>query len=90
MTPEVFEQARALTPLHDRPLAVLTASENLTTPGWTDAQDELAALSAQRVHRVVDSTHAGMLEDEGGTAASVGAITQVVASVRSGAPLVTQ
>ena len=90
MVSEVFEQAQALTTLHDRPLAVLTASENLTTPGWTDAQDELAALSTHRVQRVVDSTHAGMVGDEGGAAASVRAITQVISSVRTGAPLVTQ
>ena len=89
MVSEVFEQAQALTTLHDRPLAVLTASENLTTPGWTDAQDELAALSTHRVHRVVDSTHAGLVADEAGAAASVRAITQVVSSVRTGAPLVT-
>lgn len=90
MIPEVFEQAQALTTLHDRPLAVLTASENLTTPGWTDAQDELAALSTHRVHRVVESTHAGLVADEGGAAASVRAITRVVSSVRTGAPLVTR
>jgi hypothetical protein len=29
----VFEQAQALTTLQDRPLAVLTASENLGTAG---------------------------------------------------------
>jgi pimeloyl-ACP methyl ester carboxylesterase len=90
MIPEVFEQAQALTTLHDRPLAVLTASENLTTPGWTDAQDELAALSTHGVHRVVDSSHAGLVEDEGGAAASVRAITQVVAAVRTGSRLVAQ
>jgi pimeloyl-ACP methyl ester carboxylesterase len=88
MIHEVFEQAQALTTLHDRPLAVLTASENLTTPGWADAQDELATLSTHRVHRLVDSSHEGMVQDEGGAAASVRAITQVVASVRTGSPLV--
>ena len=90
MIPEVFEQAQALTTLHDRPLAVLTASENLTNPGWTDAQDELAALSTHSVHRVVDSSHEGLVADEGGAAASVRAITQIVTSVRTGAPLVTR
>jgi pimeloyl-ACP methyl ester carboxylesterase len=90
MIPEVFEQAQALTTLHHRPLAVLTASENLTNPGWTDAQDELAALSTHSVHRVVDSSHEGLVADEGGAAASVRAIDQVVTSVRTGAPLVTR
>ena len=48
----------------DRPLAVLTASENLTNPGWIAAQDKLAALSTDHLHRTVDATHAGLLEDE--------------------------
>ena len=87
MLPEVFEQARQLTSLGNRPLVVVTASENLTTEGWADAQDQLAALSANRVHRVADSTHAGLVEDERGAAASVRAITQVVAAVRTGSPL---
>ena len=51
---DVFAQAQALTTLGDRPLAVLTASENLTDPGWADAQDQLAALSTNHVHRTVE------------------------------------
>jgi len=39
---------------------------------------------------VVDSTHAGLVDDEAGATASVRAISQVVASVRTGAPLVSQ
>jgi pimeloyl-ACP methyl ester carboxylesterase len=87
MLPEVFEQAQQLTGLGGRPLAVVTASENLTTTGWSDAQDRLAGLSANRVHRVADSTHAGLLEDEHGSTESVRAIAQVVAAVRAGSPL---
>jgi pimeloyl-ACP methyl ester carboxylesterase len=82
--PEVFEQAQALTTLGDRPLVVLTASESRQqTGGWDAAQDRLAALSSRSTHRVVDSTHAGQLEDEHGAAASARAIEDVVASVRS-------
>jgi pimeloyl-ACP methyl ester carboxylesterase len=78
---------RVFTAFGGRPLAVVTASENLTTEGWADAQDQLAALSANSTHRVADSTHAGLVEDERGSAASARAIAQVVAAVRTGSPL---
>jgi len=82
--PEVFGQARALTTLNDRPLAVLTASENsVGNDGWAGAQDQLAALSTNSVHRTVDSTHTGLLADGGPAAASVRAITEVISSVRT-------
>jgi pimeloyl-ACP methyl ester carboxylesterase len=81
---EVFAQAQALTTLGGRPLAVLTASENVTNPGWTGAQDALAALSTDHVHRTVRSTHAGLLEDRGPAAESVRAVTEVVSSIRTG------
>ena len=87
--PEVFTQAQALTTLHDRPLAVLTASENLTTDGWLGAQDELAGLSTDAFHRIVRATHAGLLEDAHPAAESVRAISEVVSSVRTGRPLRT-
>ena len=86
--PEVFGQAQALTTLNDRPLAVLTASKNSTgTDGWAGAQDQLAALSTNSVHRTVDSTHTGVLEDVRPAAASVRAITEVISSVRTSTPL---
>jgi pimeloyl-ACP methyl ester carboxylesterase len=86
--PEVFAQAQALTTLGDRPLAVLTASATSTeTDGWVGAQDQLAALSTNSVHRSVDSTHVGLLEDVRPAAASVRAITEVISSVRTGTPM---
>ena len=88
MIPEVFEQAQALTTLQDRPLVVLTASENLTNPGWIAAQDQLAALSTDHLHRTVDATHEGLLEDEPGATQSVLGITQVLSAVRTGSLLV--
>jgi pimeloyl-ACP methyl ester carboxylesterase len=88
--PEVFTQAQALTTLHDRPLAVLTASENLTTDGWSRAQDALAGLSTDALHRTVRSTHAGLLEDAHPASESVRAITEVISSVRTGRPLPTR
>ncbi|MDF2745058.1 MAG: alpha/beta hydrolase fold protein, partial [Actinomycetia bacterium] len=73
--PEVFAQAQALTTLGDRPLAVLTASETSTgTDGWVGAPDQLAALSANSVHRTIDSTHAGMVQDVRPAGESVRAI----------------
>ena len=87
MIPEVFKQSQALTTLQDRPLVVLTASENLTNPGWIAAQDQLTVLSTEHLHRTVDATHEGLLEDEPGAAQSVLAITQVLSAVRTGSPL---
>jgi pimeloyl-ACP methyl ester carboxylesterase len=86
--PDLFTQAQALSSLDDRPLAVLTASDNSAgTEGWAHAQDQLAGLSTNRVHRTVESTHTGLLEDAGPAAQSVRAITEVINSVRSGLPL---
>jgi pimeloyl-ACP methyl ester carboxylesterase len=84
---DVFAQAQALTTLDDRPLAVLTASENVTNPGWAAAQEQLAALSSNHVHRTVESTHEGLLEDQDPAAESVQAITEVISAVRTGSPL---
>ena len=89
--PAVFQQAQALTTIHGRPLAVVTASESVgETRGWAAAQDRLATLSGNRVHRVVISSHAGLLENPEGAAESVLAITEVVTSVRTGSLLETQ
>ena len=41
----------------------LTASEPLGTDGWSAAQDELAELSTNLVHREVDSSHQGLVDD---------------------------
>ena len=46
-----------------------------------------APLSTNHVHRTVDSTHAGLLEDERARSRSVHAITEVVTAVRTGTPL---
>jgi pimeloyl-ACP methyl ester carboxylesterase len=86
---DVFGQAQALTTMHDRPVAVVTASETLSTVGWAAAQDRLAALSANSVHRTVTSSHEGLLEDEVPSAESVRAISEVIAAVRTGSRLDT-
>jgi len=90
MLPEVFRQAQRLTTLGDRPLVVLTSSASVhDTGGWAAAQDQLATLSSDVVHSVVDASHQGMVEDPAGAAASVEAITSVVRAVRTGAKLAT-
>lgn len=82
--PQVFAQARALTTLGDRPLAVLTASETSTgTKGWDSAQDQLAALSSNSIRRSVLSSHPGLVGDARPAEASVRAITEVLISARS-------
>ena len=88
MLPEVFGQAQALTTLDDRPLVVLTAKETADgTAGWTTAQARLAALSTNTLRRLVDSTHMGLLEDQGPARQSAVAVNRVIDAVRSGAPL---
>ncbi|GAB3765021.1 pimeloyl-ACP methyl ester carboxylesterase [Nocardioides ginsengisegetis] len=82
--PRVFEQSQALTTLGDRPLVVLTASGSLGDEGWSAAQDRLAALSSDSVHRGVDASHAGMVGDPNGWDAATAAITAVARSVRTG------
>jgi len=89
--PEVFAQAQTLTTLGHRPLVVLTASANsVGNEGWAAAQVQLATLSTNRIHRTVDSTHSGLLEDTGPAAESVRAITNVISSARTGTPLGTR
>jgi pimeloyl-ACP methyl ester carboxylesterase len=85
--PRVFEQSQSLETLDDRPLVVLTASENLSTEGWSAAQDRLAALSSDSAHHVVRSSHAGLLEDPDGSDASVAAITAVAVSINTDSPV---
>jgi pimeloyl-ACP methyl ester carboxylesterase len=89
MIPTLFEQARALTTLSGRPLAVLTTSDSLHGAGWAEAQDELAALSDNHLQREVDSSHAGLIDDPHPAAESARAIDQVVVAVRTGSPLTT-
>ena len=87
VAPEVFAQAQALTTLGNRPLAVLTTTESLDGAGWAGAQDQLAVLSTNRVHRTVRSTHAGIVTDKAPAAESVRAVNEVVSAVRTGTPL---
>lgn len=87
MLPTIFRQSQALTTLGDRPLVVLTTTESLRGAGWAGAQDQLAALSSDHLHRTVDSTHAGLVDERHAASESAEAIEQVVAAVRTGSPL---
>lgn len=84
-----FAQAGALGTLSGKPLAVLTASDG-QQPGWSAAQDRLAALSSNSTHRVVDTTHAELLGDQHAADAAALAITDVVRAVRTSSPLPTR
>ncbi len=89
--PDSFMQAQALETLGDTPLVVLTAKDNVDQkPGWGAAQDQLAQLSSNSRHTVADLDHMAFLDDAAGSALSVDAISDVVASVRSHTPLPTR
>ena len=84
----VFAQATALRSLDDTPLVVVTATESTAkNEEWVDLQGRLAALSTNNDHRVVDATHAGLIDDSDAVAASVQAIADVVRSVRTEQPV---
>lgn len=82
------EEAAALVDFADKPLVVLTAGVG-SNPAWLAAQDHLATLSANSLHRVIDgANHIGLLHDEQGAAATTQAILDVVTSIRNDEPLV--
>ena len=83
-----LEQAQALTSLGNKPLVVVSTTEsNDKSPGWSIAQDQLAGLSHNSSHRIIDTTHVGVLVSVGGSDASIRAITDVIRSVRGGDPV---
>jgi pimeloyl-ACP methyl ester carboxylesterase len=91
MYPQVFAQAKALASLDAKPLVVLIATESIDRHNeWIDLQDRLAALSTDGHHRVVDATHAGLVDDPTGSTVSIQAIVDVVESVRTGQPVASR
>lgn len=80
-------EAGELVALDHKPLIVLTADRG-NLEGWTTAQDKLATLSSNSLHRVVaGASHESLLENPDHAAAVSRAIHDVVASVRTAAPL---
>jgi pimeloyl-ACP methyl ester carboxylesterase len=82
------EQAAALRDLADKPLIVLTAGSGHDA-AWSAAQNRLARLSTNSVHRIIDgATHEDLVGNEEDAAATTQAILDVVAAVRSKGALV--
>ena len=81
------EQAAALGDFADKPLVVLTAGTG-SDAAHLAAQNHLATLSTNSVHRVIDgATHEALIAEEEHAAATTEAVLDVVASIRSAAPL---
>ena len=82
--PTVFDEAKFLRSLSAKPLAVLSAGVG-EMRGWAAAQEKLAQLSTNSVHRTLPgATHAALLEDESFARGTSRAIVDVVRRVRSG------
>jgi pimeloyl-ACP methyl ester carboxylesterase len=80
-------EAGTLRSLGAKPLIVLTADRG-NSEGWMAAQDEMATLSTNSLHRVESgATHAAFVQDPEHAAAVTRAIHDVVVSVRTGEPL---
>jgi pimeloyl-ACP methyl ester carboxylesterase len=77
------EQAAALRDFADKPLIVLTAGSG-HDPAWSAAQNRMATLSTNSVHRIIDgATHEDLVTNEEDAAATTQAILDVVSSVRN-------
>ena len=81
-----LQQSAALTSLGDRPLIVVTAAA-AADPGWVAAQEALPRLSTASIHRVMATATHNSLISGVDAPASAQAILDVLAAVRTGAPL---
>jgi pimeloyl-ACP methyl ester carboxylesterase len=80
-------QAGELKDLHGQPLIVVTAGRG-NSNGWMAAQNKMATLSDNTLHRVVaGATHESLLADPADATAVTQAINDVVASARTNTPL---
>jgi pimeloyl-ACP methyl ester carboxylesterase len=85
-TPETTAQVLSMGGLGDKPLAVISAGTQL--PDWLEMQDELASLSPNSIHRVVNgATHESLLYERRDAQVTSAAIDQVVEAVRTDQPL---
>jgi hypothetical protein len=85
-------QVREAGSFDDMPLFVLTATEHGTPPEqerlWQDWQKELALLSTNSIHQIVNrADHDSFWRDPETAKMSVAAILDVVEAVRTGQPL---
>jgi pimeloyl-ACP methyl ester carboxylesterase len=77
------QEAASLRNFADKPLVVLTAGRGHDA-AWSAAQNRMARLSTNSVHRVVaGATHEALIANQQDAAATTQAILDVVASVRS-------
>jgi pimeloyl-ACP methyl ester carboxylesterase len=85
-TPETTAQVRSTGTLGDKPLAVISAGEQSSS--WLELQDELAALSSDSIHHVVEgATHESLLYESRDAQVTGAAILEVVEVVRNDEPL---
>jgi pimeloyl-ACP methyl ester carboxylesterase len=83
------EQAAALGDFADKPLIVLTAGSGHDA-AWSAAQNQMARLSTNSVHRIIDgATHEDLIANKEDAAATTQAILDVVSSVRTPRRLVS-
>jgi pimeloyl-ACP methyl ester carboxylesterase len=91
-SPATNDQVRQLVSWGDMPLFVLTATEHGTPPEqerlWQNWQTELAALSTDSIHRIVEGAdHASFWRDPETAKMSIAAILEVVEAARTGSAL---
>lgn len=85
---DAMKQAASLTDFGDKPLFVLTAGSG-SDAAWIVAQNQMAGMSTDSVHRIVEgATHQALIAEPEGAAATTQAILDVVSAVRGGQPLV--
>ena len=81
-TPQTATQTRSLRGQGDKPLAVISAGTQESE--WLDLQDDLATLSSNSTHRVVEgATHTSVLDDRSDAQATSTAVFEVVSAVRN-------
>lgn len=91
--PQTLAQEREVTSLGSIPLIVVsaTAPDDETRRVWTEINGELAALSINGVHRVVQgATHASLVWKSDDAQVTIDSIRQVLDAARTGQPLVTR
>jgi pimeloyl-ACP methyl ester carboxylesterase len=91
--PQTLAQEREVTSLGSMPLIVVsaTAPDDETRRVWTEINGELAALSINGVHRVVQgATHESLVWKSADAQVTIDSIRQVLDAARTGQPLVTR
>lgn len=84
--PTSLAQARSFQSLGDRPLVVVTATQDALA-GWLPLQDRMATLSTNSSHRLVPFAHDAVVTDQTAAQTSIQAIGDVVHAVRFSVPL---